>query len=64
MFNHNRQQAMGNTITLLGLGKKVYMRRGVAQWSFFESHKIKVFDIVNFDLQVLDANEKTESDKS
>ncbi|WP_083234102.1 TDP-N-acetylfucosamine:lipid II N-acetylfucosaminyltransferase [Candidatus Marithrix sp. Canyon 246] len=23
IFNHNRQQAMGNTITLLGFGKKV-----------------------------------------
>jgi dTDP-N-acetylfucosamine:lipid II N-acetylfucosaminyltransferase len=26
MLNHNRQQAMGNAVNLLGMGKKVYMR--------------------------------------
>lgn len=31
IFNHKRQQAMGNTITLLGLGKKVFMRSDVTQ---------------------------------
>ena len=50
MFNHKRQQAMGNTITLLGLGKKVFMRNDVTQWGFFYRNDIKVFDIENFDL--------------
>ena len=45
IFNHKRQQAMGNMITLLGLGKKVYMRSDVTQWEFFKSHGITVYDI-------------------
>lgn len=45
IFNHNRQQAMGNTITLLGLGKTVYMRSSTTQWQLFNDNKIKVFDI-------------------
>lgn len=50
IFNHKRQQAMGNTITLLALGKKVFMRCDVTQWSFFKSHGIKVYDIEAFTL--------------
>jgi hypothetical protein len=37
IFNHRRQQAMGNTITLLGLGKKVFMRNDVTPWKLFKS---------------------------
>lgn len=50
IFNHKRQQAMGNTITLLGLGKKVFMRSDVTQWEFFKSHGIAVYDIEVFTL--------------
>lgn len=50
IFNHKRQQAMGNTITLLGLGKKVFMRSDVTQWAFFKSHAIAVYDIEAFAL--------------
>lgn len=50
IFNHKRQQAMGNTITLLGLGKKVFMRSDVTQWAFFKSHGIAVYDIEAFTL--------------
>jgi hypothetical protein len=49
IFNHKRQQAMGNTITLLGLGKTVYMRSDVSQWEFFKRLEVKVFDISKFD---------------
>lgn len=45
IFNHRRQQAMGNTISLLGLGKTVYMRSDVSQWSLFKSKGIHVRDI-------------------
>jgi dTDP-N-acetylfucosamine:lipid II N-acetylfucosaminyltransferase len=45
IFNHNRQQAMGNTITLLGLGKTVYMRNDTTQWQFFKEKNIDVFYI-------------------
>ena len=45
LFNHNRQQGMGNNITLLGLGKKVYMRSDTAQYRMFRELGVKVFDI-------------------
>lgn len=48
IFNHKRQQAMGNTITLLGLGKTVYIRSDTTQWQFFEKKGIKVGDITKF----------------
>ncbi len=45
IFNHKRQQAMGNIITLLGLGKMVYMRNDTTQWSFFEDKNVFVKDV-------------------
>lgn len=48
IFNHDRQQAMGNTITLLGLGKTVYMRSDTTQWFLFKEKNIAVKDIKNF----------------
>ena len=50
IFNHNRQQGMGNITTLLGLGKKVYLRRCVSSWDSLESLGVKLFDIVSLDL--------------
>lgn len=45
IFNHNRQQAMGNTITLLGLGKTVYIRSDTTQWGFLKDKGITIRDI-------------------
>lgn len=45
IFNHHRQQAMGNTITLLGLGKTVYIRSDTTQWQFFKSKGIIIRDV-------------------
>lgn len=57
IYNHRRQQAMGNTISLLGLGKKVYMRSDVTQWEFFKSHGIAVYDINRLEINIKkDAN--------
>jgi hypothetical protein len=42
VFNHRRQQAMGNTIALLGMGKRVFLRRGTAQWALFRSLGVEV----------------------
>lgn len=50
LFNHNRQQAMGNTINLLGLGKRVFMRSDVPQWAALNEIGAKVYDIKNFQL--------------
>ncbi len=48
IFNHNRQQAMGNTITLLGMGKTVYLRSDVTQWKLFKEKNIVCFDFEKF----------------
>nr|WP_281419273.1 TDP-N-acetylfucosamine:lipid II N-acetylfucosaminyltransferase [Marinobacterium ramblicola] len=55
IFNHERQQAMGNTITLLALGKTVYMRSDVSQWDLFSSKGIKILNIADFDSSTLDS---------
>lgn len=52
IFNHKRQQAMGNTINLLGLGKKVYMRRNVTPWAMFASLGVRVFDVAELSLDM------------
>lgn len=57
-FNHRRQQGMGNTITLLGLGKTVYIRKGTSQWEFFKSKGIKVGNIESLNsLDLFNPNE-------
>lgn len=37
VFNHKRQQALGNIYHILAAGKKVYIRSDGAMWSFFKS---------------------------
>lgn len=49
IFNHKRQQAMGNTITLLGLGKTVFIRSDTTQWQFFKDKNIEVYDSIKLD---------------
>ena len=58
IFAHNRQQAMGNIITLLGLGKKVYMKSNITPWQMFEELGVKVFDVENIELSLLDEKTK------
>ncbi|PSJ40072.1 TDP-N-acetylfucosamine:lipid II N-acetylfucosaminyltransferase [Zobellella taiwanensis] len=62
VFNHRRQQGMGNTITLLGLGKTVYLQQDTSQWQFFKSLNIKVKSVRCGDISVL-ADNLTESNK-
>ncbi|WP_404401758.1 TDP-N-acetylfucosamine:lipid II N-acetylfucosaminyltransferase [Idiomarina seosinensis] len=50
VFNHSRQQGMGNTITLLGMGKKVYLRKGASHSEFFLKMGLKVEDVEHIDL--------------
>lgn len=49
IFNHGRQQGMGNITTLLGMGKKVYLRKEITTWKFLENLKIKVFEVDSID---------------
>lgn len=53
IFAHKRQQAFGNAITLLGFGKKVYMRRKSTLWNVFEEYKIQVFDYESVNVSLL-----------
>lgn len=46
IFNNNRQQGMGNILTLLGLGKKVYLRNDTSMW---EEYTGKGYDINSVD---------------
>ncbi len=55
VFAHERQQAMGTTITLLGLGKKVFMRNDVSQWALFRDTGITVFDVDLLDISPMEA---------
>lgn len=50
MFNHDRQQAMGTTISLLGFGVPVYLRVNTSQWRLFEEKGIKVYPVDQFGL--------------
>lgn len=63
IFNHRRQQAMGNTITLLGLGKTVILRKDVTQSRLFKEIGIEVYSLDDLDDDLLrrgrsDANRK------
>jgi dTDP-N-acetylfucosamine:lipid II N-acetylfucosaminyltransferase len=51
IFAHRRQQGMGNTISLLGLGKKVYMRDDVTPWRTFRDMGIVVHALDTLSLQ-------------
>jgi dTDP-N-acetylfucosamine:lipid II N-acetylfucosaminyltransferase len=44
IFNHRRQQGMGNTIALLGMGKTVWLRSDVTPWDYFTSIGLKLYD--------------------
>jgi len=54
IFNHRRQQAMGNIITLLGMGKKVYMRSDITPWPMFKRIGVKVYEASDLELNPID----------
>jgi hypothetical protein len=63
IFNHKRQQGMGNITTLLGLGKSVYMRADVTSWDFVSQLGISVFDIDSLILEKLSENDAVKNKK-
>ena len=64
IFGHKRQQAMGNIITLLGLGKKIYIRTSITSWQFFKDIDVKLFDYNQLNLNRMDKIiKKDNSDK-
>ncbi len=58
IFNHKRQQAMGNTVTLLGMGKKVYLRADVTSWEMLERIGAKIYDVSEINFTPLDMEVK------
>lgn len=67
IFYNDRQQALGNIIYMLLLGKKVYLREGTTVWENFNNIGLKVFpcsslvnesieDIFHFDAQIRQNN--------
>lgn len=54
VFNHNRQQAMGNITMLLGLGKQVFIRPSLTSASFFSSIGVDVGNIDQLPANLLD----------
>ena len=63
IFNHKRQQGMGNLITLLGLGKKIYMRSDLMPVRLFAEIGVKVYDVENIDLDPLNDEVKNHNVK-
>ena len=63
IFNHNRQQAMGNITTLLGLGKKVYIRTDITSYSYLSDLGINIYDTNNFELSKLSETNKEQNIK-
>ncbi|MFA6596667.1 MAG: TDP-N-acetylfucosamine:lipid II N-acetylfucosaminyltransferase [Ignavibacteriaceae bacterium] len=54
VLNHNRQQGVGNTINLLYLGKKVFLRKEIATFSHFTEKGVKLYntsDIAGLDFK-------------
>ncbi|MBE0675905.1 MAG: TDP-N-acetylfucosamine:lipid II N-acetylfucosaminyltransferase [Bacteroidales bacterium] len=45
LMNHRRQQGLGNILSLLYLGKKVYLRKDTSSYAFFMRNGCKVYDI-------------------
>ena len=61
IFNHKRQQAMGTTITLLGLGKTVCMRNDVSQWCFLREHGLNMKSVSNKGFKQLPSSDLIEN---
>lgn len=55
IFNHDRQQALGNITTLIGMGKTIYMKSDITSTEFLRSMGIQLFDVetIEKDLSVL-----------
>lgn len=54
IFNFKRQQGVGNIVTLLGLGKKVYIHSDTTPWNTFKEIGITVYNANHIDLDKID----------
>jgi hypothetical protein len=60
VFDYDRQQGMGNIISLLGLGKGVFLNPQTTPWDFFKGKNVEIIDVN--DLEGFDFTEKFISD--
>src|SRR5690606_20852450 len=51
VFNHMRQQAVGNVTSMLAKGKKVYLHPANVLFNYFNALDIQVFDINQFNTE-------------
>ncbi|MBK2297215.1 TDP-N-acetylfucosamine:lipid II N-acetylfucosaminyltransferase family protein [Francisella philomiragia] len=61
IFGNNRQQAMGNIITLLGLGKKVYITNNTTQWQLFNDLGIEIYNVDEINISLINNKIKKEN---
>ncbi len=61
IFAHNRQQATGNIVSLLGMGKKVYIRDDITTWDLFNSLGVEIFKLGEININQLDHKTKTKN---
>lgn len=59
VFNHKKQQAMGNTISLLSMGKSVYIRSDVTQWAFFKEKNIACLNVEYFSCRLISSHQSS-----
>ena len=64
IFAHKRQQAFGNTITLLGMGKKVYLDEESTLNGVFKDYNIKIYNTNNVELSLIDEESKNSNIKN
>ncbi len=50
VFNHRRQEGMGNVISLLGMGKKVFLREKTSSWNMLVKNDVVVFATSKLDV--------------
>lgn len=61
LYAHNRQQGLGNTLFLLGMGKTVYMEPDSALHTVFDEYDLIVKDINHFDFSTLSTEDKEQN---
>lgn len=56
IFDHERQQAFGNIIQLVGRGKKVFLNKKSSLYHFFDGIDVVLYDSSKFEINLLPEN--------
>ncbi|MCE3221736.1 TDP-N-acetylfucosamine:lipid II N-acetylfucosaminyltransferase [Vibrio diabolicus] len=63
IFGHDRQQAMGNIINLVGRGKMVFISKNITSFEFFTKLGVNIRAIENLSISTLSADESYKNNK-